>query len=173
MIRATCLLLLSFSLFACSDGSDNRANPIEPEPPLPDFSAADVWLEEFVAAMGQYPGSSIAIVDKNRGIIHKSAFGDQDEETVVLLASLSKVPTVTLLLALDEDDATVDFEMQEPIASYLPWMGVWDPAITTEHLVSNRSGIPGLRYVFSQPVDYLPHFCQFIPQRVVAPGRRL
>ena len=102
MPRVKYLLVLSLLLFACSDGSDDRPDIVEPEPPLPDFSAVDAWLEEFVAAQEQYPGSSIAIVDENRGIIHKRAFGDQDEETVVLLASLSKVPSVTLELALNE-----------------------------------------------------------------------
>lgn len=163
MPRVKYLLVLSLLLFACSDGSDDRPDIVEPEPPLPDFSAVDAWLEEFVAAQEQYPGSSIAIVDENRGIIHKRAFGDQDEETVVLLASLSKVPSVMLELALNEDDAKVDFDIQAPIANYLPWEGVWDPAITTEHLLSNRSGIPGLQYFLTQPVEYLPHICQGNP----------
>ena len=45
----------------------------------------------------------MVIVDKKRGVIHKSAFGNQSENSVVLLASTSKVPTVTLLMALYED----------------------------------------------------------------------
>jgi CubicO group peptidase (beta-lactamase class C family) len=68
-----------------------------------------------------------------------------------------------LLMALHEDDSNVNFDIQAPIANYLPWQGVWDPAITTEHLVSNRSGIPGLINLFSRFDDYQPHICQYLP----------
>jgi len=150
-------------LAACSENSSNAKPVVGPVVVNPDFTAADAWLEEFVATQELFPGGSMIIVDKEQGTIHKSAFGNQTEDSVVLVASLSKVPAVTLLMALDEDDSNVNFDIQEPITSYLPWMGVWDPAITTEHLVSNRSGIPGLVYVFIQPANYSPHFCQFSP----------
>lgn len=139
------ILLLSLMLVACSDGN----NAIQFEQPMPDFTMADAWLEDFVATEEMFPGGSMIIVDKNRGVIHKVAFGNQNEDSVVLLASTSKVPTVTLLMALHEDDANVDFDIAAPIANYLPWLGVWDPEITTEHLVSNRSGIPGLLNLFT------------------------
>ena len=158
------LVLIPFLLLAaCSDSNNSPQPVVGPIQEPADFSAADAWLEQFVEAQELFPGGSMVIVDKNQGVIHKSAFGNQTEDSVVLLASTSKVPTVTLLMALDEDDANIDFDMQEPIVNYLPWLGVWDPAITTEHLVSNRSGIPGLRYVFTNQADYIPHFCQFIP----------
>jgi CubicO group peptidase (beta-lactamase class C family) len=128
---------------------------------IADFSEADAWLENFVASRGTYPGASMIIVDKVQGVIHKSAFGDQDEETVALLASVSKMPSVTLLMALHDDDANVDFDIQLPISDYLPWLGVWDSDITTEHLVSHRSGLPGLQYFFSREAAYAPHSCQF------------
>jgi CubicO group peptidase (beta-lactamase class C family) len=154
------VLLLSILLGACSDSNNN--NYVKPIPVMPDFTAADSWLEDFVAAQELFPGGSMVIVDRNQGEIHRSAFGNQTEDAVVLLASLSKVPTVSLLMALHEDDANVDFDIQAPIANYLPWLGVWDPAITTEHLVSNRSGIPGLLYQLTSPAAYAPHFCQFL-----------
>jgi len=93
------------------------------------FAAADGWLEDFVANQEFFPGGSMIIVDKRMGTIHKSAFGNLTEDSVVLLASLSKVPAVTLLMALDRDDGNVDFDIQQPITRYLPWLGVWDPAI--------------------------------------------
>jgi len=155
------ILVPSLFLAACIDSNNNsNATPVEV---MPDFTTADAWLEEFVATQESFPGGSMIIVDKQQGTIHKSAFGNLTEGSVVLVASLSKVPAVTLLMALDEDDSNVDFDIQEPITSYLPWMGVWDPAITTEHLVSNRSGIPGLFNMFSQPTKYAPHICQFSP----------
>jgi CubicO group peptidase (beta-lactamase class C family) len=159
------ILLALFFLVSCSDSNNNnnRSDAPEPDPPMPDFSAADTWMEEFVAAEELYPGGSMIVVDKIQGVIHKSAFGDQDTETVALLASVSKMPSVTLLMALHEDDANVAFDIQAPISSYLPWVGAWDSDITTEHLVSHRSGLPGLAYSFIQRADWLPHVCQILP----------
>lgn len=157
MARYLLILICSFHLLACSDSSDRSTSP----PAAPDFSEADAWLESFIADEELFNGASIAIVEKGRGTIHKNFFGDHTADTVVLLASTSKVPSVTLLMALDDDNASVNFDIQSPITDYLPWQGVWDSAITTEHLVSNRSGLPGLSYVFSQQADYFPHGCQF------------
>jgi len=161
MIRRLAFIFASLSLFACTDGSD--AVFVTPEAPLPDFSAADAWMADFVDTQPLFPGGSMIIVDKDRGVIHKSVFGNQDDDSLVLLASTSKVPTVMLLMALHEDDTNVDFDIQAPIANYLPWQGVWDEAITTENLVSNRSGIPGLTNLFTRPADYAPHICQYGP----------
>ena len=146
-------------LAACSD-SDNTFTP---EPVLPDFAAADAWMADFVASEEAFQGGSYIVVDKDLGVIHKAAFGDQTEDSLVLLASTSKVPTVTLLMALHDDDDNVDFDITTPIANYLPWQGVWDPAITTEHLVANRSGIPGLVNLFVNQALYAPHLCQYLP----------
>ena len=157
MKRLLCLLLPLFA--ACSD-SDNS---FVPEPVLPDFTAADAWMEDFVESEELFPGGSYIIVDRELGVIHKAVFGNQTEDSLVLLASTSKVPTVTLLMALHDDDDNVDFDITTPIANYLPWMGVWDQAITTEHLVSNRSGIPGLVNLFVNQALYGPHLCQFLP----------
>lgn len=135
----------------------------EPED-YPDFRLADEFLEDFVAEQPLFPGAAMVIVDKNLGNIHRAYFGNQNEDWSVLLASTSKVPTVMLLMALHEDDDNVNFDITQPIANYLPWPGVWDESITTEHLVSNRSGIPGLINVFTRPDDYLPHLCQFVAE---------
>ena len=158
LITGLCLLFLA----ACSDSNNTNVQELEP-PILPDFTAADAWMEDFVATEEAFPGGSYIVVDKNLGVIHKGAFGNQTEDGLVLLASTSKVPTVTLLMALHEDDDNVDFDMTAPIANYLPWQGVWDEAITTEHLVSNRSGIPGLVWVFVAEELYRPHECQYLP----------
>lgn len=160
---ASFVLPLSLLLTACGDSNNNVMAVVGPLPIEPDFTEADSWLENFVAEQPLFPGGAMVIVDKDRGVIHKSAFGNQTPDSVVLLASTSKVPTVSLLMALHEDDANVEFDIQAPIANYLPWLGVWDPAITTEQLVSNRSGIPGLQFLFTRPDDYQPHICQYIP----------
>jgi CubicO group peptidase (beta-lactamase class C family) len=155
-------LLLCLLLAACSDSDNYNVIPV-PVPTPPDFTATDAWLEDFVATEEAFTGASIVIVDKSDGTIHKAAFGDHTEDTVVLLASTSKVPSVTLLMTLHDDNANVDFEIDAPIANYLPWQGVWDEAITTELLVANRSGIPGLEVLFTNPVAYGAHLCQYAP----------
>lgn len=158
------VLGLTLLLAACSDGNNNHGSVADTTPApevLPDFTLVDSWLEEFVAVEEAFPGASIVIVDKNQGVIHRGFFGNQNEDRGVLLASTSKVPTVMLLLALDEDDANVDFDINQPISDYLPWLGVWDANITTKHLVSNRSGIPGLLNLFTRLPDYAPHLCQY------------
>ncbi len=89
--------------------------------------------------------------------MHEAAFGDHELDIVVLLASVSKVPVTLLLMALHEDPS-LDFDINEPIASYLPWMGVYGDASTAQ-LLSNTSGIPGLEGLAS----YGAHICQYLP----------
>lgn len=157
---ALSLVLMSL-LAACSDSSDRSSAVVsQPEPEIaPDFSAVDTALDEFVAAHPVFEGASIVIVDKEKGTIHEAAFGDHTLETVVQLASTSKVPSVSLLMALDGDE-NLDFEIDGLIENYLPWEGVW-PGVTTEHLVSNRSGIPGLFSILGG--TNVVHICQFLP----------
>lgn len=158
-IRIALSVIIFSSLVACSDSSDRPA-AVVPEPEVaPDFAPVDAALDEFVAAHPVFEGASIVIVDKEKGTIHEAAFGDHTLETVVLLASTSKVPSVSLLMALHEDE-NLDFEIDGLIENYLPWMGVW-PGVTTEHLVSNRSGIPGLDSIFNG--TNVVHICQFVP----------
>lgn len=102
--------LIIFSLLAaCSDSSDRRSAVIsEPEPEVaPDFAPVDAALDAFVEAHPVFEGASIVIVDKEKGTIHEAVFGDHTLETVVLLASTSKMPAVSLLMALDGDDNLV------------------------------------------------------------------
>ncbi len=77
------------------------------------------------------------------GVVHKAVFGDHTEDTVVQLASTSKVPAVMTLLALQEDPG-VEFSITEPVSTYLAYDGPYADR-TVEQLVSNTSGIPGLR----------------------------
>ena len=118
-----CLLFVA----ACSESNGS----FTPEPVLPDFTEADAWMEGFVATEDAFPGGSYIVVDRELGVMHKAAFGDQTEDSLVLLASTSKVPTVSLLMALHDDDDNIDFDITTPIANYLPWQGVWDATITT------------------------------------------
>ena len=86
-------LAVSLLLTACSDSN----NSFTPAPVLPDFTEADAWMADFVATEDAFPGGSYIVVDRELGVIHKATFGNQTGDSLVLLASTSKVPTVTLL----------------------------------------------------------------------------
>jgi CubicO group peptidase (beta-lactamase class C family) len=124
-----------------------------------DFSAVDARLQQFIDDRDSTEGISITIVDRVQGTVHEAAFGDHPENIVVLLASVSKFASVSLLMAIDEDDS-IDFDIDAPIREYLPWEGVYGEP-TTAQLLSNTSGIPGgwLREIGLYGV----HNCQFDP----------
>lgn len=151
---ALSICLLS-TLLACSDSSD-RQPPAAP--PSYDFSAVDERLQQFLDESEIYEGISIILVDETQGTVHEAAFGDHTTDIVVLLASASKMPTATLIMALD-DDETLDFDVTARIERYLPWDGVYGDR-TSEQLLSNTSGIPGLS---SLPLLVALHGCQFLP----------
>ena len=87
--------------------------------------------------------------------MHEGALGDHSLDTVVQLASTSKMPSSSLLMALHEDPA-LDYDVEAGIDRYLPWEGVHGNPSSVQ-LVSNTSGIPGL----SALPGYGPHLCQF------------
>lgn len=148
-----------------ASSSDSTTDPggtdpgdTDPGPTEPDFSAIDARLEGFVSDHPAFDGASMVIVDKVEGTIHQAAFGDHTLDTIVMLASVSKVPSASLLMALAEDD-DLGFEIDVPSETYLPWTGVW-PGVTAEQMVSNTSGLPGLQYF----EDYEDHTCQRLPE---------
>jgi CubicO group peptidase (beta-lactamase class C family) len=158
------VLLLTLVLAGCSDDSDNfpRPEPPPPEPPIVDneFSAIDARFQQFLDESDVYDGISYVLVDAEQGVVHEVALGDHTVDTVVLLASGSKLPTVTLLMALNDDDA-LDFDVEASIDNYLPWDGLYGDRTTVE-LVSNTSGIPGLASVIIGGPDG-PVTCQADP----------
>lgn len=143
---STALLVLA----ACSNGSDNQAAQ-----PVYDFAALDARFQQFLDESPAFEGISVVLVDAQQGSVHEAAFGDHTLDTVVILASTSKMPSVSLLMALHDDEA-LDFDIEATIDNYLPWEGVYGDR-TTAQLVSNTSGIPGL----SKLGAYGPHLCQF------------
>lgn len=145
-------MTLSVSLFACSDSSNRPKYSATPDY---DFTAADQWLEAFVQEEDAFEGASIIVVNTNTGTLHRMSFGNQTPDDIFLLASVSKVPSVSLLMAL-ENDPDLRFDMDEFIENYLPWDGVY-PEVSTAQLVGNISGIPGLLAVNR----YGSHLCQY------------
>lgn len=152
--RVTFIAAASLSLVvlgACSVDSDRQTQP------LYEFSAVDTAFQQFLDDSSTFDGISVTLVDTIQGTVHEAAFGDHDLDIVVMLASASKVPSVTLLMALHEDES-LSFDIERSIENYLPWLGVYGDR-TTVQLVSNTSGIPGLSSLSS----YGPHLCQFFP----------
>ena len=120
-----------------------------------DFSEADAAFTGFLEGSPIFDGISYVVVDGEQ-VLHTAVFGDHTEDLVVMLASTSKVPAVMTLLALEEDP-NVAFRMDQPIGEVLPFEGVYGDR-TPAQLVSNTSGIPGLRALD----DYGDHLCRFI-----------
>ncbi|MGB1141846.1 MAG: serine hydrolase domain-containing protein [Halioglobus sp.] len=139
-------------LAACSDGSSNSRSD---SGPTYDFASVDAAMQEFLDESATFDGISYTLVDREAGSVHEAAFGDHTTDIVVMLASTSKVPSVTLLMALD-DDESLNYDVETPIENYLPWDGVYGDRNTTQ-LVSNTAGIPGLGGLGV----YGPHLCQF------------
>ena len=140
-----------------TDGSTDAADGSTGSAPTIDFSAVDERLDAFVAEHPDFDGAAIVLVGAGVGTMHEAAFGSYTTDTVVMLASTSKVPSAMLLMALAEDEA-LDFDMATTVDHYLPWEGAWPP-MTAEQMVSNTAGMPGL-----QQIDgYGRHLCQYLP----------
>jgi len=150
-MRMFALLFTTLFVAACSNGNNNNNN----RDPEFDFATLDAAMQAFIDNHGVFDGISITLVDRELGTVHEAAFGDHTLDIVVQLASTSKVPSVTLLMALDGDDS-LDYDVEATIDNYLPWDGVYGDR-TSVHLVSNTSGIPGLAGI----PNYGDHICQF------------
>lgn len=134
----SCLCIL-LATYACSDGSDSRSDR---NLPVYDFSEVDAQLQQFLDEQAALNGISVILVDRLQGTIHKASFGDHTPDTVVLIASVTKFSTATLLMAIHDDDA-LEFDVDASIDNYLAWEGVYGDRTTTQ-LLSNTSGIPGI-----------------------------
>ena len=175
--RSAVLLLLAtvfLGLAACGGGGGSSptpppvvVDPPAPEPTAPDFSDVDASFQGFIDDRTDFDGISYVLVNAE-GIMHQATFGDHTDDTVVLLASTSKVPAVMTLMALQED-ANVDFSMSEPVSTYLAYDGPYANR-TVEQMVSNTSGIPGLRLLAGYgsstgpTIEDFNHLCQFSAQ---------
>jgi CubicO group peptidase (beta-lactamase class C family) len=138
-------------------------------PSGPDFSDVDASFQAFIDGTADFDGISYVLVDAD-GIIHQEVFGDHTEDTIVLLASTSKVPAVMTLMALQED-VNVEFSISEPVSTYLAYDGPYADR-TVEQMVSNTSGIPGLRLLgrygslTGATIEDFNHLCQFSAQSI-------
>lgn len=152
-------LLATLLLVSCAGGGGGSNNSVvgNSDPEF-DFDEVNAALQSFLAENEVFDGISITLVDRDEGTVHEAAFGDHTLDIVVQLASASKMPSAALLMALD-GDASLDYDVTASIDNYLPWDGVYGDR-TTEQLLSNTSGIPGLESGLANG-NYGPHMCQF------------
>lgn len=153
LARRSLIISLTALLAACGGDSSSPAAAMVADnasgggstttpPSGPDFTEVDASFQSFIDGNEVFDGISYVLVDAE-GILHQGVFGDHTADTVVMLASTSKVPAVMTTMAL-QDDPNVSFSMSEPVSTHLPYDGVYADR-TVEQLVSNTSGIPGLR----------------------------
>ncbi len=149
------LVLFVFAVGSCgsNDTPDTAGCCGSNDAPDYDFTSVGPEITAFIDEFVEVRGASYILVHRDYGVLHEEAFGDHTLDTIVRLASTSKVPSAGILMSL-ADDGLLDID--EPIADYLDW-GDSKPGITVGHLLSNTSGLPGL---FSS-VNHYP--CQSLP----------
>ena len=140
------LLLLT----GCGNGEGGGGNP----PPQYDFAAVASEVQAFVDAKPTIDGVGLAIVQRDRGVVFQQSFGAFTDDRVYLLASSSKMITAGVLMRL-ADQGLLDLDRS--VADVVPWMRA-NPGITPAQLISNSSGLVGLRPNPSYP----PYLCQFV-----------
>ena len=95
---------------ACGGGGGSASTPTPPDQesgaapppdPEPDFAEVDAAFQSFIDESAVFDGISYVVVDAG-GTLHTGTLGDHTEDTVVMLASTSKVPAVMTLMALEE-----------------------------------------------------------------------
>jgi CubicO group peptidase (beta-lactamase class C family) len=134
---------------ACGDGDGGNGGDT-----TFDFAAVAGEIQAFVDEKPQIDGVGAIVVHRDHGVIFQQSFGAYGDERVYLLASSSKMITAGVLMRLDDDGL---LDVDAPVADVVPW-GAGNPAITPAQLVSNSSGLVGLR---PEPT-YGPYLCQFV-----------
>ena len=171
-LQVIIISLVIIGLASCGGGGGGSSpaappvavNPPTPEPTGPDFSDLDNSFQAFIDSDPVFDGISYVLVN-SEGVMHTAVFGDHTEDTVVLLASTSKVPAVMTIMAL-EDDPNIEFSITAPVSTYLAYDGPYADR-TVEQMVSNTSGIPGLRLLpgygsaIGPTLEDFNHLCQF------------
>lgn len=138
----------------------------------PAFAAIDRFANAYLCAMNA-PGMTLVVADAD-GVLRTSVYGlsDLERKTPVTpshlfhIGSITKSFTAIVLLQL-RDEGKLD--LHAPITRYLPWLKIKSSfaPVTTHHLLSHSSGIPGA----SVPPLFTADATYEIPIRY-APGER-
>jgi CubicO group peptidase (beta-lactamase class C family) len=148
MERLALGILIAALLFAC--GSDDDSD----SPPSFDFTAVEAEIDGYVAETEGIEGVGLILLHRDHGVIFRRGFGAFSEDRIYLLASSSKMITAGVLMNL-QDRGILDID--EPVVDLVGW-GEDNPDITPAQLISNSSGLVGLR---PNP-GYAPYLCQYL-----------
>ena len=117
------------------------------------FKDLDTFIERYMRAMNA-PGMTLVMADRD-GVQRVAAYGFADTESHVAIqpqdlfeiGSISKSFVANCLLQLHQEGK---LDLNKPIVEYLPWFRIeskFSP-ITTHHLLTHTSGLPGDGPVF-------------------------
>ena len=133
------LVLLSLALPAAAGKRRAASQPENPPPTTYDWSALDAKLRTFVPSQ---VGGLVLIVARENGELYSVALGDKRMDSVVQLASASKIPSAMLLLALVNQGW---FHLDQQLDGYFAGSFVTLPrdkqAITMRMLLNHTSGL--------------------------------
>ena len=125
----------------------------EPVPAIYDFAAISPIVQDFIDKK-QLNGAGLIVVQREDGVVYHDHWGDFGPDRISLIASSSKMVVAGVLMRL-HDDGLLDIDA--PVADVAEW-GTGNPDITPAQLISNTSGLVGLRFP-----PYGPYVCQFFP----------
>lgn len=127
--------------------SSDVAPPVER-----DFTAVTEAVNEFVVARG-LDGAGLIIVHEDDGVVYEDYFGTFSPDRISLIASTSKMISAGVVMRLHEDGV---LDVNAPIDGVVDW-AAGNPDLTPAQLISNSSGLVGLR----PDPRYAPYLCQW------------
>ncbi|HEU5468482.1 MAG TPA: serine hydrolase domain-containing protein [Steroidobacteraceae bacterium] len=131
------------------------------------WPALDSFAEQYMRDMNS-PGMTLVLADRE-GVqrVANYGFGDLEtrkppaEDTLFEIGSISKSFVALALLQL-RDEGRLD--LNRPVVDYLPWLRIDSKfaPITTHHLLTHTSGLPGAGDVFQSDPE-LRHLAAYAP----------
>jgi CubicO group peptidase (beta-lactamase class C family) len=131
------------------------------------FAELDRYVEQFMREMNS-PGLTLVLADRD-GVqrVATYGFGDLDRERKLEADELFQIGSITksfLALTLLQMREEGKLDLHKPIVEYLPWFRIQSSfaPITTHHLLTHSSGLPGAPEVFpSDPTQR--HIAAYAP----------
>lgn len=131
------------------------------------FGKLDRFVEQFMREMNS-PGMTLVLADRD-GVqrVTTYGFGDLDRQRKLHADELFQIGSITksfLALALLQLRDEGKLDLNKPVGEYLPWFRIQSgfAPITTHHLLTHTSGLPGAPEVFpSDPAQR--HLAAYAP----------
>ena len=131
------------------------------------FAGLDRYIEQFMRDMNS-PGMTLVLADRE-GVqrVATYGFGDLDRQRKLAAHELFEIGSITksfLAIALLQLREEGKLDLHKPVVEYLPWFRIESKfaPITTHHLLTHTSGLPGAPEVFpSDPTQR--HLAAYTP----------